>query len=194
VLVDGHHAQLAPDRALTSRSRRGAERGQALAETALILPIIVLLLVAVVDIGRGVYAYTSIANAARQGARVAAVNQLYPAETDTQCSENMPVEDLTDGGTPTWSARACAANAATSLGIRPGSVVVSYAAPAGSTLACPAGPAPAAPSANTPFHVGCVVNVTVSYTWSPITPLIGNLVGAITMSSTSQMLVERVFP
>ncbi len=163
-------------------------------ELALILPIVVLLLVAVFDIGRGVYAYTSIANAARTGARIAAVNQLYPDATDTMCAENMPVEDLGSGSTPTWSARACAANAATSLGLSPSAVVVSYAAPSGTALTCPAGPAPAAPSANAPFHVGCIVSVTVSYSWAPITPLIGNLVGPITMSTTSQMPVERVFP
>ncbi len=163
-------------------------------EFALIFPVVVLILVAAFDVGRGVYAYTSIVNAARTGARIAAVNQLYPDATDTQCAENMPVEDTTSGGTPTWSARACAANAATSLGLSPSSVSVSYAAPSGTALTCPAGPAPAAPSANTPFHVGCIVRVTVSYSWAPITPLIGNLVGPITMTSTSQMPVERVFP
>jgi Flp pilus assembly protein TadG len=176
------------------RSRRGAQRGQALVETALILPIIVLLLVAVFDIGRGVYAYNSIANASRVGARIAAVNQLYPNESDTQCAENMPVEDVSSTGTPSWSARACAAAAATSLGLRPSSVTISYAAPAGTTLTCPVGPAPPAPNLNTPFHVGCIATVTVTYSWRPITPLIGNLVGPITMTTTSQMPVERVFP
>lgn len=176
---------------MSHRSRRGAQRGQGLAEFALVFPIVVLLLVAAADIGRAVYAYTSIANAARQGARVAAVNQLYPDGSDTTCAENMPVEDISVGGTPTWSTRACAASAATSLGLSPSSVVVSYAAPSGSSLACPAGPAP---SAATPFHVGCIASVTVSYTWAPITPIISSFMGPITMTSTSQMPVERVFP
>ncbi len=179
--------------ALPRRGRR-RQRGQGLVEFALVFPIIVLLLIATFDMGRAVYAYTSIANAARQGARVAAVNQLYPSSSDTTCKENMPVEDLTDGSTPTWSARACAAAAATSLGLKPTNVTVGYAAPSGSNLACPAGPAPADPSANTPFHVGCIVSVTVSYGFAPITPLIGNFLGSFTMSSTSQMPVERVFP
>lgn len=174
--------------------RHLARSGQSLVEFALVVPIVVLLLVAVVDVGRGVYAYTSLANAARTGARVAAVNQLYPDATVTQCAEDMPVEDLTPGSTPTWSARACTAAAATSLGVRPADVTVSYGAPSGSTLTCPAGPAPAAPSANTPFHVGCIASVTVTYAWAPITPLIGSLVGAVRMSSTSQMPIERVFP
>jgi Flp pilus assembly protein TadG len=179
---------------MSRRSRRGLERGQSLVEFSLIFPIVVLLLIAVFDIGRGVYAYTSIANAARSGARIAAVNQLYPDASDTMCAENMPVEDTTSGASPTWSARACAASAATSLGLAPTDVSVSYAAPSGTTLVCPAGPAPADASANNPFHVGCMVSVTVSYSWAPITPLIGSFVGPITMSSTSQMPVERVFP
>jgi len=186
---DSDHGRVA----VIARGRR-AQRGQGLAEFALVFPIIVLLLVAIFDIGRGVYAYTSIANAARQGARVAAVNQLYPAESDTICNENMPVEDLAAGGTPTWSARACAAAAANSLGLRPTNVTVTYAAPSGSILACPAGPAPALPLANTPFHVGCMATVTVTYTWSPVTPIISSFVRTISMTSTSSMPVERVFP
>jgi Flp pilus assembly protein TadG len=177
-----------------STCKRRAQRGQGLAEFALVFPIIVLLLVGVFDIGRAVYAYTSIANAARQGARVAAVNQLYPSASDTTCNESMPVEDIAPDATPTWSARACAAAAATSLGLVPTNVAVSYAAPSGTSLACPAGPAPALPSANTPFHVGCIVSVTVTYTWSPITPIVSNFMGSIAMTSTSQMPLERVFP
>lgn len=61
-----------------SRSRAGAAgrgSGQALVEFALVAPIVVLLLVAAVDIGRGVFAYNSVTNAAREGARLAIVNQ-----------------------------------------------------------------------------------------------------------------------
>lgn len=179
---------------MSGRSRRGGQRGQGLAEFALVFPIIMFLLVAVFDVGRAVYAYTSLTNAARQGARVAAVNQLYPADSDTSCAESMPVEDLSLGAIPTWSARACAAAAATSLGLTPTSVTISYSTPEGTALTCPAGPAPAPASANSPFHVGCIANVTVTYTWSPITPIVAGFIGPITMTSTSQMPLERVFP
>ena len=50
-------------------------RGQALVEFGLIFPILVLLMVAAIDIGRGVFAYNSVTNAAREGARLAIVNQ-----------------------------------------------------------------------------------------------------------------------
>ena len=44
------------------------ERGQSLVEFAVLLPILVLILMGVLDFGRVFYAYTTIANAAYQGA------------------------------------------------------------------------------------------------------------------------------
>jgi Flp pilus assembly protein TadG len=49
--------------------------GQSLVEFALVLPIFLLVVVALVDIGRGVFAYNSITNGAREAARLAIVNQ-----------------------------------------------------------------------------------------------------------------------
>ena len=60
--------------------RRG--RGQALVEFALIAPLFILILLAVFDLGRGVFMYTSITNAAREAARLAIVNQDVPTIRD----------------------------------------------------------------------------------------------------------------
>src|SRR6266542_5065485 len=65
---------------MTMKRRRSAlrpagTRGQAMVEFALVFPILMLLLVAVFDIGRGVFSYNSITNAAREGARLGVVNQ-----------------------------------------------------------------------------------------------------------------------
>ena len=54
-------------------------RGQGLIEFALVIPIFLLLLVALFDLGRAVFAYNTLTNAAREGARMAIVNQ-YTAE------------------------------------------------------------------------------------------------------------------
>jgi len=59
-------------------TRRTGSRGQGLVEFALVLPIFVLLLVALFDLGRAVFAYNTITNAAREGARLAIVNQDIP--------------------------------------------------------------------------------------------------------------------
>lgn len=53
-----------------SRTLGHHSRGQSLVEFALILPLFVLLLVGVFDIGRAFFAYIAISNAAREGARV----------------------------------------------------------------------------------------------------------------------------
>ena len=63
------------------RRRRGATRvarGQALVEFALVIPIFLFLLVALFDLGRAVFSYNTLTNAAREGARMAIVNQDKP--------------------------------------------------------------------------------------------------------------------
>ncbi len=52
---------------------RDSDAGQTLVETAMVLPILLLLLFALVDFGRGFYTWLLVTNAAREGARVAAV-------------------------------------------------------------------------------------------------------------------------
>ena len=57
------------------RARRVNQRGQTVVEVALILPIFVLLLVGIFDLGRAVYATSTINNAAREAGRLAIVDQ-----------------------------------------------------------------------------------------------------------------------
>lgn len=63
---------------MTLHFRRPASsrcRGQALAEFALVLPLLLLLMVGILDFGRAVYASHTIGNAAREAARLAIVDQ-----------------------------------------------------------------------------------------------------------------------
>ncbi len=55
--------------------RRERSRGQGLAEFALVLPIFLILFFVVVDFGTAIFTYNSLTNAAREGARLAIVNQ-----------------------------------------------------------------------------------------------------------------------
>jgi Flp pilus assembly protein TadG len=61
------------------RNQAGRGPGQALVEFALIIPIFLLLLVAIFDLGRAVFAFNTLTNAAREGARIAIVNQYEPS-------------------------------------------------------------------------------------------------------------------
>ena len=78
--------------ALRLRRRRHRSAGQSLVEFALVLPIFILVLVALFDLGRAVFAYNTLTNAAREGARLAIVNQDVPtivarAKAQTQIVE-----------------------------------------------------------------------------------------------------------
>lgn len=57
------------------RRRHESRSGQSLTEFALILPVFLLVLIGLLDIGRAIYAYNTVANAARTAARVAIVDQ-----------------------------------------------------------------------------------------------------------------------
>lgn len=48
------------------------EKGQSLVELALLLPVLIMLLMGTVDLGRAFYTYVAITNAAREGARYGA--------------------------------------------------------------------------------------------------------------------------
>jgi Flp pilus assembly protein TadG len=56
-------------------TRRKGSAGQALVEMALVLPVLILIVVAIFDFGRAVFAFNSISNAAREGARIGIVDQ-----------------------------------------------------------------------------------------------------------------------
>jgi hypothetical protein len=87
----------------TRVERRGrGRRGQALVEFALIFPVFMLIIVALFDVGRAVFAYNTLTNAAREAARLGIVNQ-----------------DLT-------SIRARAIGQAVSLGLAPGDIAVEF--------------------------------------------------------------------
>jgi Flp pilus assembly protein TadG len=141
----------------TNRRLGRSSRGQALVEFALILPIFVLVLVGIFDLGRAVYSFNTISNASRQAVRLGIVDQ-----------------NVTN-------IKADAVKASVSLGAVPADVDVSFKTPDLSAV-CTA-----------PVGVGCVVVVTVHYHFHAATPLIGNLVGTINMTSTTREPVERSY-
>ena len=54
---------------------RGEASGQTLVEFALIVPLFILMMMGVFDVGRAIYAYSTINNAAHEAARLAIVDQ-----------------------------------------------------------------------------------------------------------------------
>lgn len=75
---------------------RRRERGQSLVEAAVILPILLLLVAAVVDFGRAFDAYIVLTNAVREGARFGTLRQPQPPVSDIQ---DIVVVDVLGSGT-----------------------------------------------------------------------------------------------
>jgi hypothetical protein len=163
-----------------SRRRRDRVRGQALVEFAFIFPLIAVLAFAFIDLGRAAFQQNTLADAAREASRVAAVNQVDPVSGPWQCLANKPVEDP---AAPGWTFRGCAMKAGSVLGVAGSDVTVSYSAPPGTALKC-----------SSELNIGCIASVTVVSRYFPITPVAGQLIGPITMSATSEIPIERLFP
>lgn len=84
--------------------RQTPERGQSLVEFALVLPVFVLILFGLFDLGRAVYAYNTISNASRESARVAIVNQTN-ADVEGEAIKQAVSLGLTDAAvTPVYAA------------------------------------------------------------------------------------------
>lgn len=144
------------------------QKGQSLAEFALVLPVLALLIFGLLDLGRAVYMYNTLANAARTGARVASVNQ--NADTNGTCN---PL-NRTD-----WSIVACILEIGISIPITRSDIDIQYV---GSSCV----PRQLDPA--------CIAQVTVVQDYVPFTPIIGDLIGTIQLRATSEMPVEAWFP
>jgi hypothetical protein len=75
---------------------RRKERGQELVEYALILPIMMLILMSILDLGRAVYYYSAIHNSAREGARYGIINPEDPAGIEAVVRNKAVVLNPTD--------------------------------------------------------------------------------------------------
>jgi Flp pilus assembly protein TadG len=67
-------------------------KGQTLVEFALLLPILLLITFVVIDLGRAVYYYSAIHNAAREGVRWGIVNKDINGKIDIAGMENTTVD------------------------------------------------------------------------------------------------------
>ena len=64
-------------------TKRNRQDGQGLVEFALLLPVLMLILMSVFDFGRAIYAYSVVANSAREGARFAITDPDNPDDIIT---------------------------------------------------------------------------------------------------------------
>ncbi len=133
------------------RAPHQQDRAQSLVEFALVLPLLVLIVVGLFDLGYAVFLNNTVSNAAREGARVG----IIIANSDE-------------------AIRSRVKTTAAGLGISDDQITIQ-------------------PTPSRTFDTP--VRVTVVYTYTPMTPLIGRVVGegaGVRLSATSVMIVEGV--
>jgi Flp pilus assembly protein TadG len=142
-----------------------------MAEFAIVFPIFILILVAVFDFGRAIFLQNSLTNAAREGARLAIVNQ------DKSLVSTRVVR----------TAFAGAVSNAANL-----NDLVTYRKQLPNQTDPTANPE--CGTLTVPMAVGCIAVVTARSNWSAITPILGNLIGPIPFVARSELPVELVCP
>jgi Flp pilus assembly protein TadG len=140
--------------------------GQGLVEFAFVFPIFIMLLLGVFDIGRAVFAYNEITNAAREGVRIGIVNQDPTSIQDRIMSQT--------SGTPVDQC-------------------VFFIESTSSFPTCDKGTTTPADECST-LKVGCIVHVEVWTNYTAITPIIGNFLGPMTLTANSEGGLEFVCP
>ena len=141
--------------------RQNRHRGQSLVEFALILPVFILILVGIFDVGRAVFAYNTLNNAAREAVRVAIVDQDATTITNEAIarSVSLGLEDASD-------------------------VSIDYLQPDYTDT----------PPCNATPKYGCVVQVEVSYSYTPAMPILGSIMGTLRLTGESSQPIERTNP
>ena len=165
---------------------RTASRGQALVEMAFVLPLFLLLVFGLIDLGRFVLSDSILSQAAREGARVASVEAGWIGSGDGSCDTQGGPTCPTNVAALIADVRAKANGMVAGLG---GSITTVY-------LSCDApGDQPtnwqtftgASCSSNSQ---GNVVSVRLIYTYQPITPVIGGLIGNVLRQGAATMVIN----
>ena len=188
-----------PSRMSTARRRvdsRQRSRGQSLVEAAVTLPFVLLLTLGVTDIGRAFYYREAVTNATRQALRVA-VSPAQQATANTACASSGagPVATtvtttLPPGASTVATIANLAALESSTTGAPAGSVI--NGASIQVTFHCLAnvGVTNATSSGGLPSTAGSdSVTVTITYTFSVITPLLWAVTGTtfpITVTSSQR--------
>lgn len=153
--------------ATTGHMPRKTQRGQSLVEFALVLPIFLVVVFAIVDFGMGLRGWITITNAAREGARVGAV-YAEPGTAGTlaspaSCATVDPADESTIAG------RSCS----TAAGLPRANLAVGVEGAGGDT--------------------GDPVRVKMTYDYDYITPLgafVAGIAGPLHMETVADMRLE----
>ncbi len=172
---------------------KGRQRGQSLVEMALISPFLIMILLLMIDCGRAAYTYSTLAGAAREGARAAIT-------TGTSRPDNPRVISAVqqNGFGVQLNPGTCINDTPpASPSMSPNTGLVYVGAGSGNTTTnAPAGQAPAGAAggcgAVIPSYAGHnALAITIKYNFQPLTPFGSQFfLGGIVMTVTSTMSTE----
>lgn len=166
------------------RSDRARQAGQTLVEFALVMPIFLLGVFGMIDGGRLVYLNSTLSQAAREGARQASVEASWIGSTDGSCNAT---------GGPTCPATKDLFKYHVILAVNRMMTPFGTITPEHVYISCDATTPPSGSwtgqSCSSPASGG-FVSVRVVYTYSALTPVIGQILGNVTLSGSATMVIN----
>jgi Flp pilus assembly protein TadG len=171
-----------------SHRRRRGRNGQSLVEFALVLPIFLFVLFGLIDAGRYVYMSSTLSQAAREGARLAAVEVGWIGSADASCNQvGGPVCPATITALQT-DVTTAANRMVAPFGSIPSNKVYVFcdptAQPTGAwTAASPPGTCAAS-------HAKDLVSVRTIMTFTPVTPIASSLLGTVNLAGSATMVIN----
>lgn len=188
-----------------TRRRTGDEHGQGLVEIALAIPVLVLALVGIFDVGRLVFTNAVISQAAREGARLAAAEAAWVGLTNPRCVASESAITSANPGAqvcPTDPAtfRAHVVDAVNRMAVTAGALSTVYVScnvgdgadplPTGEWTESSGGNGCEDGAGNPVGADGEIVSVRVVHTYQPMTPIISDLMGPVTLTGSASMVIN----
>jgi len=161
-----------------------AKRGQSLVEMALVLPLFLLIVFGSIDVGIMVYGHSTLSQAAREGARLGAVEASWIGSADPSC--NQPGGPICPANLAAFRADVLAAT---------NRMLVPFGPIADADLytSCDASIAPSGAWGNktcTSTATGSLVSVRVVLRFTPITPVISQMFPSVTEEASVTMVIN----
>jgi hypothetical protein len=197
-------------------SRR--QRGQTLAEFALVLPIFLLVVFGLIDVGRFVYTDATLSQAAREGARLAATEAPWVGVPSIASNPGCVTTPSAIAGTPgghvcppdTAALKQDVQNAVNRMVAGLTRISIVYLSCNGGATSDPltTDPAPTGAWTEASGGNGCtdwdattgtyvpsgqqsdLVSVRIEYTYTPITPVIGQIIGSVVRTASATMVIN----
>jgi TadE-like protein len=168
------------------RRRSARRRGQSLVEFALVLPIFLVILFGLIDLGRAVYLNSTLSQAAREGARLASVEAYWVGRTDASCgATGGPVCPADLNGL-----QADVLDAANRMMEPFGSIAASDIHLSCDATTPPSGEWTSPPATCANRDVADLASVRVEMEFESIIPIIGRLMGSIPLSASATMAIN----